>query len=530
MNENKKRMPPPLETNLVQDNLPIRIEHNLYIGSKFSGYNLDALKETGITHILNASSNPSSFPAVFVYLSLNIRDSDDANILSCIPASNIFIKAGIEAGGVLVHCQFGRSRSSALVAAFLMQYQNLTYDQSIEKIRKYRSSVIPNAGFEEQLRTYEIMNYDSYLAQKAPNLIGILNPAKHRPSRRRSSDSDKSSVCSYVSSACVSPLSLGNGSDEGNVFFSHAHDKGHVEDTDAMDISSMNLMEDASNDFPVFLPNWSRERERERPLKLPSKCHRRISSASSTSSLVGSDHPLPLAPEHLSMDSSSAKVLFVLKNDRDKDTEVLRLLSMISIGSPLILPPSPPVSPMHMAHSSGTSVIHKELKPRHRPVVIHATGTDSSCNSNALPDIILSIEDDDEPTHSNFKLASLQSKTATAAEAEHLFGGRQSSHNSINSARSPRPPSLKLEPIKSNSFAGNSNPSIASAISYKKSSSMSEIWGQDNWGSDLGYDPDDLEASTVGSDLSDSSISNSNLISNRNGNNSDELKIQAFFA
>ena len=65
----------------------------------------------GITHILNSSSLPPTFPNKFTYLTLSIRDRDTEDLLSCIPMSNIFIEAGIDSGGVLVHCAGGRSRS-----------------------------------------------------------------------------------------------------------------------------------------------------------------------------------------------------------------------------------------------------------------------------------------------------------------------------------------------------------------------------------------------------------------------------------
>jgi protein-tyrosine phosphatase len=69
---------------------------------------------------------------------------DDANFLSCIPASNIFIEAGAEAGGVLVHCFGGRSRSAALIAAFLMSTTLLDLDAVMGIIKRVRPVVSIN--------------------------------------------------------------------------------------------------------------------------------------------------------------------------------------------------------------------------------------------------------------------------------------------------------------------------------------------------------------------------------------------------
>ena len=116
-----------LDTNIVQDNLPQQIVQGIYIGSIHAAFNQDALTQMNITHILNASRYPATFPKHFTYFSVDIRDKEDSNLLACIPASNIFIEAGIEAGGVLVHCFGGRSRSAAFVGTYKHIYTFCLY-------------------------------------------------------------------------------------------------------------------------------------------------------------------------------------------------------------------------------------------------------------------------------------------------------------------------------------------------------------------------------------------------------------------
>ena len=96
-----------------KDNILHMVVPRLYIGSIYAALEREQMKEKGITHILNASRFQSTFPEDFTYLSIDIKDKDDSNILPCIPSANIFIEAGMQSGGVLVHCYGGRSRSAA---------------------------------------------------------------------------------------------------------------------------------------------------------------------------------------------------------------------------------------------------------------------------------------------------------------------------------------------------------------------------------------------------------------------------------
>eukprot|EP01036_Dinobryon_divergens_P028734 gene28733-37729_t len=120
-----------LDSSIVQDDLPQEVIPR------------DSLQTHGITHILNAARLPVTFPKQFTYLSVEIRDKGDSNILSCIPTANIFIEAGVENGGTLVHC-FG----------------------AYSAVKKARPIIEINAGFECQLRAYAVAKYDVYVAQQ----------------------------------------------------------------------------------------------------------------------------------------------------------------------------------------------------------------------------------------------------------------------------------------------------------------------------------------------------------------------------
>lgn len=81
--------------------------------------------------------------------------------------TNAFIEAGRKAGGVLVHCQAGVSRSSTVAATYLMCSQRISLQEALEIMRKARPCICPNTGFQAQLKLlakscdFDISSYKS---------------------------------------------------------------------------------------------------------------------------------------------------------------------------------------------------------------------------------------------------------------------------------------------------------------------------------------------------------------------------------
>lgn len=73
---------------------------------------------------------------------------------------------------ILVHCAMGRSRSAALVLAYLMIYKHMTVVDAIAQVLKHRC-ILPNRGFLKQLRELDIK-----LALERKNGTNRLNPSK----------------------------------------------------------------------------------------------------------------------------------------------------------------------------------------------------------------------------------------------------------------------------------------------------------------------------------------------------------------
>jgi len=85
-----------------------------------------------------------------------VDDTETTNIAEHFVPAAKFIDAALQNGqGVLVHCQAGVSRSTTLVAAYLMIKLGLNAQQAVDKIRSVRPQVEPTQFFLLQLEMFE---------------------------------------------------------------------------------------------------------------------------------------------------------------------------------------------------------------------------------------------------------------------------------------------------------------------------------------------------------------------------------------
>ncbi|ORX87467.1 phosphatases II [Anaeromyces robustus] len=131
------------------------VVENLFIGSQDAAAEEEILNSKGITHIVNVGTGiPNMFEHKFKYFKVDILDTPEFDILPFIEPTSNFIDNAIknENGKVLVHCNAGVSRSSAILIGYLMKKRNYTYEEALEKTKLARSCICPNFGFAEQLR------------------------------------------------------------------------------------------------------------------------------------------------------------------------------------------------------------------------------------------------------------------------------------------------------------------------------------------------------------------------------------------
>ena len=56
---------------------------------------------------------------------------------------------------LFVHCQIGKSRSVAFIAAYLIKFMRMKLDDALVYIQRIRRTAYPNYGFIQELREFE---------------------------------------------------------------------------------------------------------------------------------------------------------------------------------------------------------------------------------------------------------------------------------------------------------------------------------------------------------------------------------------
>ncbi|KAL3694287.1 hypothetical protein R1sor_007938 [Riccia sorocarpa] len=140
----------------IQTERPSCVLKHLYIGGVVSARSIHTLQHLGITHVLclcpNEFSIEADYPDLYEFKSFQIKDVEAEDITRFFEDACTFIDTVEKAEGiVLVHCFEGKSRSAAVLLAYLMKRKGQTLLQAWALLKAKHPRALPNDGFMKSL-------------------------------------------------------------------------------------------------------------------------------------------------------------------------------------------------------------------------------------------------------------------------------------------------------------------------------------------------------------------------------------------
>lgn len=147
--------PYPLRPSSASEIMP-----RLYISDLAFAENPSALASLGITHVLSAMRGyvaplpPTPIPIHRAQYPLD--DLPFSELAAFLPHTTAFLRGALTDPNarVLVHCMEGISRSTSVVAAYLIAEFGWSTSQAIQFVKSRRRAAEPNVGFVQQLQEY----------------------------------------------------------------------------------------------------------------------------------------------------------------------------------------------------------------------------------------------------------------------------------------------------------------------------------------------------------------------------------------
>lgn len=128
------------------------INVHIFIGNRPDAHSLECLEENGIRSILSLDGSMVKKKAaqfgVEALIGIKLIDGPGNDPRHLRLALRYLGQLLEEAPPVLVHCRAGRSRSVAVVAAYLASTEGLDFEESLDLVRKRRESAVAEALIE----------------------------------------------------------------------------------------------------------------------------------------------------------------------------------------------------------------------------------------------------------------------------------------------------------------------------------------------------------------------------------------------
>ena len=138
------------------------ITPNIALGNIKAGTQFDRLKQNNISAIVVALPTLPRVKMEYVnnnlsFLHISSMDHPQQDLSMYFPMVYEFISSFVDSGKkVLVHCHAGVSRSTTLLASYLMSKNDRGRDEILRHIKSKRSYINPNSGFLKQLQKHRM--------------------------------------------------------------------------------------------------------------------------------------------------------------------------------------------------------------------------------------------------------------------------------------------------------------------------------------------------------------------------------------
>ena len=127
----------------------------VYLGSVFAANNIQELNKRNITCVLDLSGEIIKHKGIQYCCFKNINDSPNQPMIHLFPTALAFITyCNKNNYNIIINCYAGISRSSTIIAAYLIHYNNSTVKDAIGYLRTKRYKVNPNPGFILELEKF----------------------------------------------------------------------------------------------------------------------------------------------------------------------------------------------------------------------------------------------------------------------------------------------------------------------------------------------------------------------------------------
>lgn len=129
----------------------------VWLGSLYDAMDADFVEREHISHAVSGTLAQDPFNGKVTRLIAIVDDEDPGDIWKWFERVSDFIDDALRQGGqVLVHCEWGVSRSPTLVAAYLMRVSHRSANSCLEDLKALRDCVSPNKHFLKALEEWQV--------------------------------------------------------------------------------------------------------------------------------------------------------------------------------------------------------------------------------------------------------------------------------------------------------------------------------------------------------------------------------------